>query len=263
MGKMEDRMNLLIDILRVRSYVSIKELSKLLCVSEMTVRRDIKHLEANSIAENVDGTIVYNPAHLGVLNEQDYNLQTACEKLNHQKEAIGKYAANMVETGDTLIIDTGSTTVCLVPHLPLSKDLTVLCYNINILMELRRNPGVKMIFAGGFYHPNTQMFTCDEGIRFIQGIRAQKVFVSAAGVHESLGITCANNYEVPAKKAILQSSLHKILVADSSKFGQVRSSYFCELDVIHDVVTDDGLSSEWQTRLTDMGITVHLVPSST
>ncbi|WP_243116506.1 DeoR/GlpR family DNA-binding transcription regulator [Hydrogenoanaerobacterium saccharovorans] len=156
-------------------------------------------------------------------------------------------------------MDTGTTTERIVPHLPTNKDITVLCYNINVLMELRRNPGVKMMFAGGYYHSNTQMFESAEGISFIRSLRAQKVFVSAAGIHEGLGVTCIENYEVPTKRAILKSSLEKILVADSSKFDVVRSAYFCDLSQINTIVTDSGLSDEWKHRLTAMGITLHLV----
>lgn len=259
MGKKEDRLNRLISILRVRNYVSIKELSQLLEVSEMTVRRDIKILEANNIAENIDGTTVYNPAHLGVREEPRYSLDTESTRHNAQKEAIGKYAASLVKKDDIIIIDTGTTTERIVAHLPVNHNLTALCYNINILMELRRNPGVKMIFSGGYYHPNTQMFTCEESVYFIEGIRAQKVFVSAAGVHPRLGVTCANSYEVPVKKAVLGSSLRKILVADSSKFGAVRSAFFCELDEVDDIVTDSHLPQEWRDEITTLGIALHLV----
>lgn len=259
MGKKDDRIKRLVDILHVRSYVSIKELSQLLDVSEMTVRRDIKILEANEITENVAGMTVYNPAHLGIRDHQSYNLVAEEKKQNTQKDAIGRYAASMVEAGDIVVIDTGTTTVRIVPHLPGNLGLTVLCYNINVLMELRRKPGVKMIFSGGYYQDNTQMFTCEEGVQFIQGVRAQKVFLSAAGVHQRLGITCANNYEVPTKKAILKSSLRKILVADSSKFGAVRSSYFCNLDEIDDIVTDSSLTEDWRGILAEMGIKLHIV----
>lgn len=259
MNKKAKRINRLIDILKVRSFVSIKELSSMLEVSEMTIRRDLEVLEQNRIAENVYGTTVYNPAHTAVKNDNEYSLLGETEKQNAQKEAIGRFAASLVEAEDIIIIDTGSTTQHIVPFLPANKNLSVLCYNINILMELRRNPGVKMLFAGGHYHNNTQMFECPESISFIRGVRAQKVFVSAAGVHSELGLTCVHSYEVPTKRAILRSSLQKILVADSSKFGAVRPAYFCDLSEISAIVTDKGLSQEWRERITELGIALHLV----
>lgn len=259
MGKKDDRLKRLVEILRVRGYVSVKELAKLTEVSEMTVRRDLRVLESGNIGENVDGTFVYNPAHLGLSGERAYNLSTEVGRQNAQKDAIGRYAAAMVEGGDIIIIDTGTTTERLASCLPANRNITVLCYNINILMELRRIPGINIIFSGGFYHPNTQMFTCDEGVQFIKGIRARKVFVSAAGIHSQLGVTCANGYEVPVKKAIISSSMRKILVADSAKFGVVRSAYFCGLNVIDEVVTDAGIPQEWRELLSGMEIKLHIV----
>lgn len=262
MNKKIKRINQLIEILKVRNFVSIKELSSTLGVSEMTIRRDLQILEQNKVAENVYGTTVYNPAHAVTKNETDYNLSSEGGKQNLQKDHIGRFAASLVEQGDIIIIDTGSTTEHIVSYLPNNKNITVLCYNINILMELRRNPGVKMLFAGGYYHSNAQMFECTDGINFIRSVRAKKVFVSAAGIHAELGVTCVNSYEVPTKRAILKSSLQKILVADSSKFGVVRSAFFCELSEISAIITDDGLSEDWQKLIRDLGIELHVVSSS-
>jgi len=257
--KKNDRYTRLTEILRVRSSVPVKDLARMLSVSEMTVRRDLKDLNKNGVVENVNGIFVYNPAHLGVGAGITYRLADEVEKQNKQKEAIGLFAASMVERNDFIIVDTGTTTERIIPNLPFDCDITVLCYNVNILMELRRNPGVKMLFGGGHYHPNTQMFECEESERFIRKFRAQKVFVSAAGIHPQLGVTCANDYELPTKKAILESSLQKILVSDSSKFGAVRSSYFCELNKFDDIVTDSGLSGEWRRLIASLGIKLHIV----
>ncbi len=259
MNKKTERINRLIEILKVRRFVSVKELSGLLGVSEMTIRRDLTILENNHMAENVYGTTVYNPAHTVSKTDNEYNLLTEVEKQNTQKDAIGRFAASLIEPDDIVILDTGTTTEKVAAHIPSNLGITALCYNINILMELRRNVGVRMLFAGGNYHPNTQMFESPEGIEFIRGIRAQKVFVSAAGIHDALGVTCVNSYEVPTKRAILSSSMQHILVADSNKFGTVRSAYFCQLSDIDVVVTDSGLSDDWRARIASLGITLHMV----
>lgn len=257
MSKKADRLEKLMEILKVRGYVSVHELSTLLHVSEMTIRRDIQILKKNNMAENVAGTTVYNPAHLGMKVDRNYTLTQEQQHKNTQKEAIGQFAASLVQENDIIIIDTGSTTEKIVSYLPTNQNISVLCYNINILMELRRNPGVNMLFAGGRYHPNTQMFESPEGIDFIRGLRANKVFISAAGIHDSLGVTCVHNYEVPTKHAILKSSIEKILVADSSKFGVVRSSFFCDLSEIDTVITDNELSSTWQNYFHAKGVRLH------
>ena len=208
----------LINIIETQGMLPVRSIAAMLNVSEMTVRRDLEKLRN-------DG---------GAAGEQSgqYNLLEAIEHSNHQKEEIGKYAASLIEPNDVIIIDTGSTTARILPYLPENMNLTILSYNANVLIELRHKPGIQLLFCGGNYHLNTEMFESEEGIAFIRRIRANKAFLSAAGIHRELGITCANTYEVATKQAAISSSSQKILVSDSSKFGRLRSAYFCDLDEI-------------------------------
>jgi DeoR family deoxyribose operon repressor len=259
MGKKNDRINDLIDVLKSKNIISIKELAKLFNVSEMTIRRDLKVIEQNKIAENKDGLLIYNPAHTIIKIDGEYNLSSAEVMHDQEKIEIGKFAASLINENDIVMIDTGTTTEHIAQNIPENKNLTVLCYNINILMELRRKVGVQILFAGGYYHSNTQLFESPQGIQFIKSIRAHKVFISAAGVHNDLGITCVENYEIPTKQAIIKSALQKILVADSSKFGTIHSAYFCDLKDIDVIVTDNKLSDEWKTIIHNLGITLYIV----
>lgn len=259
MSKKNVRINNMIDVIKSKNIISIKELTNLFSVSEMTIRRDLKVIEQNKIAYNKDGLLIYNPAHAVNKINGEYNLSTALEKNDFEKMAIGKFAASLINENDIIIIDTGTTTEHIAQNLPENKNLTVLCYNINILMELRRKVGVQILFAGGYYHPNTQLFESFQGIQFIKSIRAHKVFISAAGVHKDLGLTCVESYEVPTKQAILKSALQKILVVDSSKFGIINSSYFCDLNDIDVIITDNKISEEWKSTIAQLGIKLYTV----
>ena len=147
MGKKNDRLNRLIGILKIRGAVSIRELAQTLEVSEMTIRRDMKLLQQNKVVENVDGVMVYNPAHTLVETDKEYSLALEEERRNAEKAAIGAFAASLVAQDDMIIIDTGTTTVHIARNLPTNLHLSVLCYNINILMELRRKPNIQPLFA--------------------------------------------------------------------------------------------------------------------
>ena len=81
-------------------------------------------------------------------------------------------------------------------------------------------------------------------------------FASAAGIHQNLGVTCANNYEAATKKALIEASAERILLADSSKFGQVETTWISEIENYQTVVTDIGLSQEWEQYLDAKGITI-------
>ena len=235
----------LINIIETQGMLPVRSIAAMLNVSEMTVRRDLEKLRN-------DG---------GAAGEQSgqYNLLEAIEHSNHQKEEIGKYAASLIEPNDVIIIDTGSTTARILPYLPENMNLTILSYNANVLIELRHKPGIQLLFCGGNYHLNTEMFESEEGIAFIRRIRANKAFLSAAGIHRELGITCANTYEVATKQAAISSSSQKILVSDSSKFGRLRSAYFCDLDEIDTIITDHSLPKDWRDELSQRKIELHEV----
>ena len=254
MSKKLQRANKIIEILKEKNGASVKELASILHVSEMTIRRDLNVLKANNIVKNVYGATIYNPLNNIQKLSNPYNITEEIIKNESEKFRIGQIAAKLIQPDDIIIIDTGTTTEKLAQSISDDIKLTALLYNINILTALKMKPNVNLIFSGGYFHPNTQMFESPEGISLIENTRATKVFVSAAGIHEQLGVTCSNNYEVPTKRAIIGSSLKKILMADSQKFGMVKSSYFADLNEFDIIITDSGISKEWINYINDIGI---------
>lgn len=258
MSKKEERLTAFIDTLKIKNYISIRDLANILNVSEMTIRRDLKILESQNIVKNIDGVIIYDPIDSSLNEEAQYDLNSELDKQFKQKSNIGKYAASLIEDGDIIMIDTGTTTQHIISNINPSINITALSYNINILTELRKNPNIKILFAGGYYYPNTQMFASVQGVKFIEGIGATKAFLSAAGVHEELGLTCRNSYEVATKKAVINSSIKRILLIDSTKLGVIRSEYFCDLDDIDEIVTDSKISEKWKNLLKEKQIKLHI-----
>lgn len=254
MSKKLQRANKIIEILKEKNGASVKELASMLDVSEMTIRRDLNVLKSNNIVKNVYGATIYNPLNNIKKLSNPYNITEEIIKNESEKFKIGQIAAKLIQPDDIIIIDTGTTTEKLAQSISDDIKLTALLYNINILSALKMKHNINLIFSGGYFHPNTQMFESPEGISLIENTRATKVFVSAAGIHEQLGVTCSNNYEVPTKRAIIGSSLEKILMADSQKFGMVKSSYFADLNEFDIIITDSGISKEWINYINDLGI---------
>jgi DeoR family deoxyribose operon repressor len=102
------------------------------------------------------------------------------------------------------------------------------------------------------------MFESPEGLEMIRNFRATKAFISASGVSSQFGVTCMNSYERETKKVMIQSSRRKILLVDSSKFEVIRSDYFAELSDFDEIITDDGISSEYTGIIRDLGITLRI-----
>ena len=248
------RANKIIDILKEKNGATVKELASILNVSEMTIRRDLEVLKNNNIVNNVYGATIYNPSNNIEKLESFYDIENEVVKQENQKLKIGKAAVSLINEDDIVIIDTGTTTEKLAASISSDIKMSALIFNTNILNELVKKKNINLIFSGGYFHPNTQMFESPEGISLIKKTRATKVFVSAAGVHENLGVTCSNNYEVLTKQAIINSSLEKILLVDSSKFGVVKSAYFADLDDFDTIITDDGISNELKEIIHTKGI---------
>ena len=259
MGKREIRWNRMVELVHDRGFIPIRELAQTLGVSEMTVRRDLAAVEQGGRVKNVNGVLVSSVNRGLACLEKKYDLEEETQVENEAKVLIGRRAAAMIQPGDCIILDVGTTTEQIAAQLPEELELEALCFTMNILRRLCGKPRVQVALAGGYYRPRTQLFVSEEGIDFVRGVRANRMFLSAAGVREDLGISCVNSYEVALKRAALRSAQQHSLVADSKKFGVVRPAYVCDLTDIDAVITDTGLSPEWAERIRAKGIELYQV----
>lgn len=255
MKKTERKIKIL-DILLKENGLPVQILANQLGVSHMTVRRDVEELAAEEKVRLIHGGVILSPGLSFERGENPYTLHEAGERLSETKNRIARCALSIIGPGETLAIDSGSTTEYLARNLPADMELTVLCYALNIITQIAGMKHIKSIFAGGILHKNLLMFESPEGLSLIRRYRATTAFISAAGVSPDLGVTCMNGYERETKIAVIGSSVRKVLLADSSKFGVVRSEYFAEVDHFDIIITDSGLSDEIRSGLESRGIEV-------
>lgn len=253
MAGKEHRMERVLGILKSENVVSVGKLAGDLGVSEMTVRRYLNTLESRGVVTVLHGGAFLNRESYFEIYEKKYLLTREEIKQRHEKETIGRAAAEMISPEDILIIDAGTTTEWLAKYLP-DRPVRVLCYALNILIELQRKEHCLVTFAGGDLHKNTLMFESSEGIDLINRYRARKAFLSAGGVHDVLGVTAANSYETEVKKAVMKSSLEKVLLADSTKFGAVSSGHYADLRDFNTIITDTKISGEYRKVMENLGI---------
>ncbi|MBM6910643.1 DeoR/GlpR transcriptional regulator [Oscillibacter valericigenes] len=258
-SKRMNRLDKIMKILTLQSGVSIKDFSKQLEVSEITVRRDLQYLEQQGRLRLINGVAIYRPAVEAAPVYPEYNLAYEYTVFKENKERIGRKAASLIEPNDVVAIDCGSTTEYLSRNLPPDIHMTVLTYSMNTLLELDKHPNYDVICSGGYLYPNTQMFYSPEGISLVKRTCINKAFLSAAGISNRLNVTCIAPHEMDAKSALMESSQSKILLADSSKFGKIFPTAFSLLTDFDIVITDNELSAEWQNILKSTGITFYLV----
>ncbi len=260
MSKKSGRLNKLIEILEIQNGATIRELAQMLDVSEMTVRRDLDTLKSRNIVLDIPGAAVLNAQYTpNADGDSEYQLSTAARSHRRKKERIGKFAASLIQEDDCVIIDNGSTVEFLAENIDRNTKMTIFTCNLNILNRICTNPNISIIFGGGYYHPDTMLFESAENIELIKNIRATKVFASAAGVHDKMGVTCSNNYEMEIKQTIIQSGAEKILLVDSSKFGAIKPCFLTDIDIFDRIITDDNISEEWVEIIQKKGIELNIV----
>jgi DeoR family transcriptional regulator, deoxyribose operon repressor len=227
----------------------ITDLANKLGVTTMTIRRDLDLLVQKGSVKVYHGVAV--PTKI-----QDY-LVTEAESIRMgEKLRIAKAAASLVGPNETIIIDAGSTASMTAQELPRGIPLTVICLSLDAFLNVARNPDSEVILIGGIYHESSRVFESPESISLLKRHRATKAFISTSGFREDMGVTCSNQFEIEIKKAALHSSIEKILIADSSKFGKVNSYFFADLREFDTIITDTDLSKEALLLLRDQGIKV-------
>ena len=264
--KADLRLEKIVSLLRLNNAMPVSDIASRLEVSHMTVRRDLRILEARNAVRMIHGgAVIVGMAGSagqeagGGPSPAAYELPAAMSEMTAEKMRIGRAAASMVRRGSSLSIDTGSTTEHIARALPEEMDLSVLCCSLNALTAVSRKRGLRIIVAGGYFHANTLMFESAEGIALIRKTRAELAFISARGVDMNLGATCATSYETKTKQALISSAKRRILVADSSKFGTVSATWFADIDTFDTVVTDRGIPASVAKQIRKRGLELIIV----
>ncbi|MEW5814533.1 MAG: DeoR/GlpR family DNA-binding transcription regulator [Spirochaetota bacterium] len=259
-----ERLNKIMHTVRIYGTATVRELSEKLKVSHMTIRRDLNLLVQENVLRFIHGGVAIGAVNRGSglkakENEPHYSLRDEESVMIDEKKRIARFAASLIEAGDIIIVDGGSTTGFMSDFISDDISLTVICYALNILTGIRNKKNCKIIFPGGYFHEDTLVFESPESIEFIKRQRANKAFISARAVNATLGVTTGLPYEVAIKKAVLGSSLIKILLVDSSKFGRVRATYFADLKDFDVIITDTGIPDEYMRVIQDLGIAINII----
>lgn len=234
------RLQELARVLAERGSLHLREAAALLGVSEMTVRRDVAARSE---------MFIYLGGHLlaadGLLGASRYALSEEEHSHTAGKVAACTRAAELIEDGDTLFIDCGSTTPHLASRIARGVRATVICYSLNVAEILCRNSDLRVILLGGLWHPSSASFSSDESLSLIGKLGINKAFISAAGVDVTRGASCVQFHEVAVKQAAMARSVRKYLVVDASKFGQVKPAFFARVEEFDGIITDSEIPQDF------------------
>ncbi|MBB2479536.1 DeoR/GlpR transcriptional regulator [Bacillus sp. APMAM] len=227
-----ERHRIILEMLKKKDIVSLQELVKETNTSESTIRRDLIELEKKNALKRVHGGAA---RFQGKLEEPDI-LEKSAKNL-HAKDNIAKFAASLVEQGDCIYIDAGTTTLQMIPYLPNKSNIVVVTNGLTNIQPLL-SKGIKTFLIGGSIKPKTGAMIGRGALKGIENYRFDKCFLGVNGVHSSFGFTTPDPEEAFIKQKALQLSREAFVLADRSKFGEIAFSEIAPLSEAS-IITDD------------------------
>lgn len=250
------RERLILEAMQPSGFVNYRDLETLLDASPATIRRDLTRLEASGAINRVHGG-----AKLAEHQSDDSLLQltgTPFEKAIHQKivakRAIGKAAAALCEPDEAIMIDGGTTTLQMCPHLA-GLGLQVLTNSLHIVNALLPQSGTRILDPSGAVFREQNIILAPSGEDSMPRFHAPRLFLGAAAVG-SQGIMQDDVILVAAERRLIDKADEVILLVDSSKFAASSGAIVCGLDEVDVIVTDDGISPDTRRMAERAGIRV-------
>lgn len=249
------------ELARQQGFVRITELRDRFGTSEVTLRADLDALAEASVLQRIHGGALATPAPRAA--EQPFERVSLAA--TEQKRAIGRAAAQLVQSGQTVVLDVGTTTTAIADALLERSDLagvTVVTSALNIALALERGiPRFTVIVSGGTLRPLQHSLVDPLAGTVLEQIHADLCFVGCSGIDPATGITNVNLPEADVKRRMLTASERSIVVADGSKLGVSYQSRVAPLAAVGAILTDADADAVQIARLESAGATVLLADS--
>jgi DeoR/GlpR family transcriptional regulator of sugar metabolism len=249
----ETRRQRLVELITRQGYATLDALVKGLGVSESTIRRDLEALDLAGSIKRTHGGAVYAGEVRSMPAFDDRTGTAAVEK-----RAIGVATSALLEDGDTVLLDGGTTTLEVARAL-VGRRVQVVTNSLPIAQLLATSQQTDLILIGGYVYPRTGVALGPLAVATMQGIRVRTAILGAGGI-VSEGIYNSNSLLVDTERQMMSCGQEIMIVADHTKFGRLALARLCGLDEVDHLVVDAGLGDEHRAILEDSGVTVHVAP---
>ena len=229
----------------------VRILAEAFDVSEVTVRQDLEKLEAEGYVTRRHGG-----AFLKSVTQQVRAMALQHVDNMDAKRAIGRLAAELVGDGETIILDSGSTTTEVAAQLLGRRDMTVITNALNIALMLGAEPGFDVHMSGGHFKAPTLSLSGERSADYFRGLFAQTLFLATAAVDLRAGLTYPALSDIPVKRAMIEAAERVVLVADSSKIGQRSFTTLGGIEQVDVLVTDRGIAAADRIAIEQAGVEV-------
>jgi DeoR/GlpR family transcriptional regulator of sugar metabolism len=257
-----ERRQLILEMVRANGAVSLRELARVVQTSEVTVRRDVRALEAEGLLDRRHGGAVL-PG--GFTRESGFpqksHLATA------EKTAIADLAASLVAEGEAIVVGAGTTTQELARRLARVPGLTVVTNSLLVAQALAHANRVEVVMTGGTLRGTNYALVGSGAEQSLQGLRVSKAFLSGSGLTAERGLSTSNMLSASVDRALVQAAAEVVVLADHTKLGTDTMFQTVPTEVITRLVTDeppghdDRAGTELQA-LADQGVQIAVAGAS-
>jgi DeoR family transcriptional regulator of aga operon len=245
------RRSFIMQQLEEKGQVSVNDLSEMFGVSEVTIRNDLAKLEKKNLLIRARGGAMK-------LNRAGTDFELSDKQRIHflEKQRIGKMAASLVNDGDTIILDSGTTTMEVARNLIHVKDLTVITNALNIAIQLAKFKSINVIVPGGMVRNESQSLVGSNSTDSFRNLYCDKLFLGVDGFDTTYGLSTPNVEEAHLNQIMIEVSKQVITTADSTKFRRRSLAHICPVSKVDILVTDSGIERNLHQELEQDGIKV-------
>lgn len=240
-----------------REFIRVADLSDMFGISEVTVRSDLEALQDAGLLRRVHGGAVVTPPQPERTFEQSLGAQA------DEKRRIGEEAASLVTSGETVILDVGSTTAAVARALVGRANLTdIICFTNGLKTALELEPAIPrftVVLTGGTLRPLQHSLVDPLAGSVLEEIHADTVFLGCNGIDLEVGVTNVNLPEAEIKRRMVKAARRRIVVATGDKIGETSLAPLCTTEDVTTLITDTSADPGLVTGLREAGLQVRVV----
>ena len=250
----EVRRDRMVAAVEEREFVRVTDLAEMCGISEVTVRSDLDTLQRLGSIRRVHGGAVVRPA----TRQPERSLELSLDTFAAEKRLIGEAAAAMISSGETVILDVGSTTVAVADALvarPELTDVTVFTNGLKTALALEPAiPRITVVLTGGTLRPLQDSLVNPLATSILDEIHADTVFLGCNGVDLEAGVTNVNLPEAETKRSMVKAARRRVVVATGDKVGETSLAPLCGIDLVATLITDSSADPDTISGMREAGI---------
>ena len=250
----DERRSRILQVVEERGFVDLHELTEQVKASESTIRRDLEHLDGIGQVRRTRGGAAY-------VGDSISNFEDRRSRATAQKTSIARATAELIESGEAVLLDGGTTTLEVARHLA-GKSLQVVTNSIPIVNLLLNQPKIELIVVGWYVYPKTGVALGPMAVAALKDIHVRRLIMSVGGI-TAKGLFNSNALLVGTERQMIASAEEIIVVADSSKLGHSALAHLCPLEEVDRIVTDSGITDEWRAVCEKADVELTVVSSGT